>query len=779
MPIYAAADEAPAGAVRILLGTPSDFPDVSLPDAFDKLNDGGFVLRTEKDNGGRLLAIGKQPEAVQHAAVTLLRKLGCRWYYPAQSWHVIPQADTITVALDDTDQPSFIRRTIGYRSSDRGRFQQWAIYNRLGSTINGQIHHSYATFVPRSLFKEHPEYFALKDTDGDGIGDTRTPNQPCTTHPEVVKMFKERAIRAFENNPSLDMLPVSPNDGTGNLCRCERCRAVGSYSDCVWLLAHQVAEAVDQKFDGKKIAIMAYGRPSPPPTLDVPRDDRIVAELATAYMYHVSLDEMLKGWPKYVGLITIYDYWAIPQWGSNKPGGHFDVAEAKKDLPYYYRNNARGLTGEAAGSWGSTGLAIYVATQMMWDIDANVDAIVDRYYSDCFGKAADAVRAYESRWQRGAEFNDRTLKLALLDLQRGLNEAEHWPEKRRVAGLVLYMHALKVRRDFAQLGKKREKMSDEQIAQMIEAGDSFLWRFRDVGLYHMSIGIGAVTQDGFPWFTLDQIEHLLDEDLADLKDVPAIELKTTYSKDLAPLPASTPGVRVQADDDQGDASSSKARVLLDHTHVIIQADPQHPVQLQLRRSSNPSAPDHITAVLQPFSQDGKANDSSAPSEKQEVDFSKDGPYTMTLTPKTAGLYRIQFDGSNPPFSIESSQRWVLDLSRDARPKTWLSARNEPWYFYVPQGTKMFELFGGGGNKKPLHMQVFDAAGEAVADQTFEKSGRLQVRVPAEKQGTVWSFRMQYFISLYGNWIHGVPGYISPSPDRLLVPSEVLKDQHQQ
>lgn len=760
-------------SVRILVGTPDDFPGVSLPEGFAKLNEGGFLLRTDSQDSGRVLIIGRRPEAVQHAVATFLQKLGCRWYYPAEAWHVIPQAATIDVALDDLQEPSFIRRTIGYRSRDRGRFEKWAVFNRLGSTIDGHIHHSYANFVPRGLYGEHPEYFALKDTDDDGVGDTRTPNQPCTTHPAVVEMFRQKAVRAFEQNPGMDMLPVCPNDGTPNMCRCERCRAVGSFSDCMWLIAHQVADAVDEKFDGKKIAIMAYGRPSPPPTIDQPRDDRLVAELATAYLYRTSLKEMLAGWPKAVGLLTIYDYWAIPQWGSNNPGGHFDVQEARTDLPYFHRQGARGITGEAAGSWGSTGLAMYVAAELMWDVDADVDAIVERYYRDCFGKAAEAVRAYEERWQNGAEFNDRTLKLALLDLQRGMKLAEHWSQKRRIASLVLYMHALKVRRDFAELGKQKSKQDAAAIARMVEAGDSFLWRSQDVGLYHMSHGIGGVTQNGFMWFTQDEVEALVARDLEDLQDAPAVEMRSKFSDDLVRLPVSVR--RGQPADEDEQSESAESRLLPKRSHVLIQVEAQEPVRLTLHQGSNPNAPQKVTVSLVRWNAEQKSDEAVPAAGEQEVDFGSGKEQHVRLTVKEAGLYRIRRSSAEHRYRIHSSQPWVIDLSREAKPETWLEARDEPWYFFVPEGVELFELYGGGGNEKPLQIRVADSSGKTVVDETVQRSGRVQVRVPDDQRNTVWSFRLKYFVGLYGNWIQGVPPYISSSPERLLVPRELVEE----
>ena len=518
VPIVSSIDEVPDGRVAILLGTADAQDDLQLPEGWDELNNGGILLRTAASSGSgntdRLYVLGKTEAAVQQAAATLLHKLGCRFFYPPVAWHVIPEADTVTVALDTIDEPSFIRRTMNGRIEQGPDAAEWRLVNRMGSTINGRIQHSYGRFVPRSLFKTNPEYFATRDTDKDGIGDELVPNQPCTTHPDVVEMFKQGAVQAFRDEPSLELLSVSPNDNTYNMCRCERCREVGSYSDTMWLLGHQAAEAVDEHFDDKLIAIMAYGRPSPPPTLDVERDERLLAELATQFRNDVSIEEMLKGWPEYVGITTIYDYWAIGPWGSSNPAGHYQIHEARDDIPMYHRLGAQGLNGEGGKAWITTGPAMYLSSRLLWDVDADADAVLKDYYQQAFGKGAEHVVSYEQRWQDKAEINSESLIQSLTDLKRALEASDNLDEQRRVASLILYMHAVKLVQDFDEADS--ENTSDE-AARMIEEGDSFFWRFSHLDVYPMNNNVYRAYQHGFPFFTLEDVREILEQDLRELR----------------------------------------------------------------------------------------------------------------------------------------------------------------------------------------------------------------------------------------------------------------------
>ena len=175
----------------IQLGMKRDFKGLSIPDSLESLSDEAFYVKTFKN---KTIICGKSPVAVRHGVYTLLRKLGCRWYFPGSDWEILPRSANIDIALNVIDSPSYdISRHIVYGMFSPGNFnsefRKWYEANRLGSAMGGAIKHSYSSFVPYSLYDKHPEYFSMKDTDKDGKGDKRVKVQPCTTHPEVIKMF--------------------------------------------------------------------------------------------------------------------------------------------------------------------------------------------------------------------------------------------------------------------------------------------------------------------------------------------------------------------------------------------------------------------------------------------------------------------------------------------------------------------------------------------------------------------------------------------------------------
>ena len=81
------------GSRGIVLGTLAEFPIPSWPPDWQIRNtyDGqeAYAIRTEPQ---RLLLIGATELGVSHAAFRLLEALGCRWFFPAKEWEIVPAA---------------------------------------------------------------------------------------------------------------------------------------------------------------------------------------------------------------------------------------------------------------------------------------------------------------------------------------------------------------------------------------------------------------------------------------------------------------------------------------------------------------------------------------------------------------------------------------------------------------------------------------------------------------------------------------------------------------
>jgi hypothetical protein len=103
------------GSRGVVLGTLAEFPDAALVKPLEVRNgaDGreAYAIRTDKD---RVRLIGATELGASHAAYRFLEHLGCRWFFPAPEWEVVPSAPTLRADLDETSRPALLARRIWY-----------------------------------------------------------------------------------------------------------------------------------------------------------------------------------------------------------------------------------------------------------------------------------------------------------------------------------------------------------------------------------------------------------------------------------------------------------------------------------------------------------------------------------------------------------------------------------------------------------------------------------------------------------------------------------------
>ena len=253
----------------IVLGTLAQFPDAVLeqPLAIRNTYDGkeAFVILTD---GKRVRLISNTDLGASHAAFRFLEEIGCRWFFPAKEWEVVPSIRNLSVNLDIADRPAILSRRIWYGFglfTDMERRPQqdytaWTRHNRMASSLgvsSGTWIH--IILANKALIAQHPEYLALVD------GKRQEP-QLCVSNPAVRRMITEYALAFFRKNPDRDMVSLEASDGLGQ-CECEQCVKLGSISDRVFGVANEAARAVAKEFPGKLVGLLAYGEHCEPPVL--------------------------------------------------------------------------------------------------------------------------------------------------------------------------------------------------------------------------------------------------------------------------------------------------------------------------------------------------------------------------------------------------------------------------------------------------------------------------------------------------------------------------------
>jgi len=490
------------------VGLFSDFPGLPAED----LGPEGFVLRTD---GKSVYLLASGPAGVQHAATTFLHRLGCRWFFPGKAWAVIPKRPTIAGSWNERQAPSFAtQRRLWYGFGGYkpclDDLEEWNRRNRMGGLSDFGIGHTWHGLNPEKEFKDRPEWFAL-------TGGKRQPTKPCYSHPEVIRRATEHALREAASGKG--MVTMSPPDGLG-YCECERCFAVfqggtpyaahgttfakrpdgvvvNVTSETLFRMVSEVARAVAEKHPKTLVGCYAYSAYSHPPSFKL--HPNVFLQTTTAYRRTpLALEEQLRAFGERTGQVGIREYYSVYQWDWDGPWPTAVAPEKlKQSLSLFRECNVTSVNAEASNNWGPRGLGYYVASQLLWDVKADVRAIVRDFYEKAFGPAAAPMERYYARWygtgvstadappsgeeedKKAKGLRREDLRAAYLDLDEAARLVRDLPGPReRVDQLRMYLHYLVLRL------RVDEAKDEKSILAAIEAETVFGGRLTYTNMIH-------------------------------------------------------------------------------------------------------------------------------------------------------------------------------------------------------------------------------------------------------------------------------------------------------
>jgi len=380
----------------------------------------GFVLKTQ---GDRIILAGNEDSiyrGTEYAVYDFLERLGCRWYYPGDYGQVVPKRATIDVpALDVAQQPSFIVRNVWTSGWAPGTddYTTWLLRNKgtytsfYGMPADGSI----GNLAPmEKYYHDFPDIYAMgRDGKRQPEGTPSDNVMLCTTNPKTVEIATKTILDYFHEHPEAISYAFSPPDNNA-LCYCPNCTArmhelqsyagYESISDPFFNFANNVAWEVTKEFPDKYLVVMSYySRVMPPEGLEKPWNKNIIVELAQLWVsamrpigtpddeFALRQLRTLDAWSRNAKKMLIYDYdphadlSRMPYWRSRA------IAE---DMKLYKQHGVIGFTTEGQPSYFRTGLNYYIRMRCMWDVNANIDKLLDDYYRTFFGPAAAPMKRF-------------------------------------------------------------------------------------------------------------------------------------------------------------------------------------------------------------------------------------------------------------------------------------------------------------------------------------------------------------------------------------------------
>ena len=485
----------PAGKNGIYVGRPPVLRGKPIDVDFASLGEEAFLIKTV----GRSLAIVGGLRGALYGVYTLLENyLGCGWYLPGPLGEVVPKSGTFEIGdVSDLQRPSFEWRCLSASYDPK-----WCVRNKLDPTtvgarygldkgdpaFFGQFGHNYSYLVrPTEHFLTHPEYYSLLR--GDRVWD-RT--QVCTSDPAIVRLCAENIRRRIEAQPECKVFALCQNDYAG-WCECRRCRSIdtkqGSVTDRLMVFCNRVSELVRRRYPTKRIYTYAYQAGVDPPLAEMP-DPELGVQLChirwpCCHVHPVATCERnreynswLTGWAKVSKHLYVYDYRVDY---ANYLMPYPTCYAIARDVPYYHKMGVKTLYYQGGGSAHNFGLCHYLLAKLMWNVDADFDALVQRFFTQYYGPAAKPMEAYwrllhEKVWKDDIHMNLYASPPKELFTDAFLAEASaHFDRAEGLAGTGVHLdrvHWERITLYYAKLATLRRALTAQQKGNLLHIGPS-------------------------------------------------------------------------------------------------------------------------------------------------------------------------------------------------------------------------------------------------------------------------------------------------------------------
>lgn len=411
-----AGEAIPEGLLPVYLGTTAD-------DALDALNRAAgdnpstFTLRVRED---RIDIRGLSDEGTLFGVYELLEQLGFRWYIPGDLGRVVPDGDRAVLAIQtETQAPSMDLRLLQpWQSVTTG----WIARQRLGGKQRSTGAHGIPPFshpgTARPIFENHPEYFAL-------IGGERRLRQICASNPGAVALTAQVLRERHAPTTEKFYVGMGPNDGTG-YCECEDCRELdgGVYDPFydtvsvtgryIWFF-NRLLEILEDGYPNLHIVWYVYGMHMMPPPPEQQPNPRIVGVFAP-----ISVDR-IRGMDNPMSPDRHTLRWLIDEWAKTNPNemyyrGYYNnlacvqlpktqIDRVRHEIPAFLERNLNVMRVEVIRqAWASDPITLYLAARLMWNVETDVDALLEEFYQKFYGPAAAVMREYHEQLE--AAFRD-------------------------------------------------------------------------------------------------------------------------------------------------------------------------------------------------------------------------------------------------------------------------------------------------------------------------------------------------------------------------------------
>ena len=369
-----------SGDITIYLGRTSQATKARV--FFNKGPLGEYGYRIVCKDGKNIFISGAMPAGTLFGAGDFLKRFaGWRKFYPGKTGEVINKMEKLNLPekFDIKEVPSIPH----YNPSSGNRDE---VFSRTGIRVyHYATTHALDKVVPPAKYaKTHPEYYPVRYGKRLDVSKYKRAMgwNPCVSNPDMPKLL-DAYLATLKRKRNITL---SVNDGGGD-CQCEKCEAIYKKHGNQYIEFYKtVNDIIAQKYPGKLGVFSAYGTRSNQAPKELKLGPHVMPFICGARpgIY----DREIKAWAKTgVKYIGIYDY--MYTFGSAYMVPQFYPHDLAKNWRTAMKNGLNALTLEVYSACSIMDAPrLYVMDELGWNMDADVDAVLNDYYVSMFGKAA-------------------------------------------------------------------------------------------------------------------------------------------------------------------------------------------------------------------------------------------------------------------------------------------------------------------------------------------------------------------------------------------------------
>jgi len=405
--------------------------------------------------GCRFYDLGEKGETVpgravlEHSSLNRIDNPAC-WYRALQANACDEPQHLLLNRIDWMAKNGYRHVLINYKKMDGvsskssdtawGKYRAWLMPELSKRGLKYTLgHHNFSFLIPyKKYFDKKPEFFALVD----GVRKPTGQFQFCLSNPDLIEEITRRLEETIDANPEADTVALWPDDGVGEFCECENCKALDNphdyedtFADSVYgaqvdgvdnigrrgerhrwrrylHLCNQVAQRLAVTYPAVKLSAIAYVDFVDPPLRDVQIHQNIVVHLAIYWRCSKHLlqeqncpinrqyADIIKDWLKVLSprqiLLTTYEA-GMGCWKSLP----FPIAGglAKE----WAALNELGIGGVKSNAmtqhWGVFGLNYVALANALRKSPVPFDDLLKDYCRSLFGEAASAIEEFFLLWE--------------------------------------------------------------------------------------------------------------------------------------------------------------------------------------------------------------------------------------------------------------------------------------------------------------------------------------------------------------------------------------------